>query len=76
MDIRIGIVNALSEVKIEMGEDASADDVKASIDSAVANGGGLVWLTDKKGRQTGFPVDRLAYIEIGVPGDAHHIGFS
>lgn len=75
MDIRIGVVNALSEVKLEMAEDSSPDDVKAMIDAAVG-GGGLVWLTDKKGRQTGFPIDRLAYIEIGTAGDEHRIGFS
>ena len=76
MDIRIGIVNALSEVKIEMGDDATIENVKATIDAAMSNGGGLVWLTDKKGRQTGFPIDRLAYIELGLPHDEQRIGFS
>lgn len=75
MDIRIGIVNALSEVKLEMSDDTSIDDVKSLIDTAVAGGGGLVWLTDKKGRQTGFPADRLAYVELGTNDNAR-IGFS
>ena len=76
MDIRIGIVNALSEVKLEMADDTSADDVKATVESAIAGEGRLVWLTDKKGRQTGFPADRLAYIELGTPSDDQRIGFS
>jgi hypothetical protein len=75
MDIRIGVVNALSEVKLEMPDDTDAEAVKAQVEAAVA-AGGLVWLTDKKGRQTGFPIERLAYIEIGVSSDEHRIGFS
>ncbi len=75
MDIRIGIVNAPREVGIEMPEDSSVDDVKATIDAAVAAGGGLIWLTDKKGRQTGFPADKIAYVEIGSADD-QRIGFS
>lgn len=76
MDIRIGIVNAPREVGIEMSDDASADDVKSAINAALAAGESLVWLTDKKGRETGFPADRIAYIEIGNPGDDQRIGFS
>lgn len=75
MDIRIGIVNAPREVAIEMADDTSIDDVKAAVDAAVADGGGLVWLTDKKGRETGFPADRIAYIELGKTED-QRIGFS
>ena len=76
MDIRIGIVNAPREVAIEMADDTSIDDVKATIEAAVAAGAGLVWLTDKKGREIGFPAAGVAYIEIGVPGDDQRIGFS
>lgn len=75
MDIRIGIVNAPREVGIEMPDDASAADIKATIDAAVSAGVGLVWLTDKKGREVGFPADKVAYVEIGSAED-QRIGFS
>jgi hypothetical protein len=75
MDIRIGIVNAPREVGIEMPDDSSAADVKAMIDDAVAASAGLVWLTDKKGREIGFPADKVAYVEIGSSED-QRIGFS
>ena len=74
MEIRIGIVNAPREVAIEMANDVSADDVMAQVNAGVA-AGGLVWLEDKRGRKTGFPADRLAYIELGIPGDDTRIGF-
>lgn len=73
MEIRIGIVNAPREVTLEMGPDSSPDDVKASIEAGVA-AGAMVWLTDKKGRQTGFPAAQIAYVEVGTADD-HRIGF-
>ncbi len=75
MDIRIGIVNAPREVGIEMPDDSSPEDLKAMIDAAVSAGAGLVWLTDKKGREVGFPADKVAYVEIGSSDD-QRIGFS
>lgn len=75
MDIRIGIVNAPREVTLETGDDQSIDDIKSVIDAAVAGGDALVWLTDKKGRQTGFPASKIAYIEIGES-EGQRIGFS
>ena len=75
MDIRIGIVNAPREVSLELADDATIADVKSTIEAAVSAGSGLVWLTDKKGREVGFPADKVAYIEIGSPED-QRIGFS
>ena len=75
MEIRIGIVNAPREVVVEMDDDTSADDVKAAVEAGVA-ASSLVWLTDRKGRQTGFPADRIAYVDIGVGGEDQRIGFS
>ena len=74
MDIRIGILQAPREVVIELADGTSIDEVKTSVNAAVAAGDGLVWLTDKNGHQTGFPAAKLAYIEIGG-GDEPRIGF-
>ncbi len=75
MEVRIGIVNAPAEVKVDMSDDESVDSLKQRVESAVA-AGGLVWLTDQRGRETGFPAERLAYIEFGAPSDETRIGFS
>ena len=74
MDIRIGIVNAPREVTVELDDGSTIDDIKSQIDAAVGSSG-LVWLTDKKGRQTGFPAEKIAYVEIGDSED-QRIGFS
>lgn len=75
MEIRIGITNAPREVAIEVADDVSADEVKAAVEAGVA-ASTIVWLTDKKGRQTGFPGGSVAYVEIGAPGEDQKIGFS
>jgi len=75
MDVRIGIRNAPREVNIEMADDASVEEIKATVEAAVA-GSTLAWLVDRKGRQIGFPGAHVAYVEIGAHGDDQRIGFS
>ena len=70
MEVRIGILNAPREVTLDMADDTSVDELKAAVEA------GVVWLTDKKGRQSGFPGAQIAYVEIGTPGDDTRIGFS
>ena len=35
----------------------------------------MLWLTDRKGRQVGVPVAKVAYVEIGSPSADRRIGF-
>ncbi len=74
MDIRIGVTYSPKELDIELAEDADPKTLKADIEKSLANGG-IVWLTDRKGRQVGVPADKVAYIELGRPDADHRIGF-
>ena len=74
MDVRIGVTYSTKEIEVQLGDDADPSAVRAEIDQAIGAGGTL-WLTDRKGRQVGVPVDRLAYVEIGSPSDRTRIGF-
>ena len=58
-----------------MPDDADPNAVKASVDSAVSNGGGMWWLTDRKGHQVGIAIDKLAYVDLGTGADHGRIGF-
>jgi hypothetical protein len=49
--------------------------MKGSLDQAIANGGGMFWITDRKGRQVGIAIDKLAWVELGTPSDLGRIGF-
>lgn len=76
MDVRIGVTYTSKEIDVELGDGADSTAVKADIEAALASESGVLWLTDRKGRQVGVPVSKVAYVEIGAPGDERRIGFS
>ncbi len=71
MDIKVGIVNVNREVTLET--DQSAADVTAQLKQAVAEGG-MLTLTDTKGRQVLIPAAGIAYVELGQE-NARRVGF-
>lgn len=75
MDVRIGVTQTPREVEVELADDADPDTIKRSVEEAVTAGSRLFWLTDRKGRQVGIQLDKLAYIDIGSPGEKGRIGF-
>ena len=76
MDVRIGVTYTPKEIDVELGSDADAAGIKADIEQALSNEHGVLWLTDKRGRQVGVPVSKLAYVEIGSPDAERRIGFA
>ena len=75
MDVRIGVTYTAKELEVELPDGADADSVKADVEAAIT-GGGVLWLTDKKGRQVGVPAEKLAYVDLGSPADSRRIGFA
>jgi hypothetical protein len=75
MDVRIGVTYTPKELDVELGEGADPDKIKAEVESVLGGGSSVLWLTDRKGRQVGVPVDKIAYVEIGSPADDRRIGF-
>lgn len=63
MEVRIGVQFAARELVVESTEDASV--VEAQIAEAVATGG-VLSLTDAKGKKVLVPAEKIAYIEIGA----------
>lgn len=75
MDVRIGVTYTPKEIDIELPEGADSAEVRADVEAALGSGGGVLWLTDRKGRQVGVPVDKVAYVEIGTADDERRVGF-
>ena len=75
MDVRIGVTYTTKEIDVELAEDADPAQVKAEVESALADESAVLWLTDRKGRQVGVPAAKVAYVEIGSPRDDRRIGF-
>ena len=76
MDVRIGVTYTSKEIDVELGDGADVTAIRADIDAALSGSPeGVLWLTDRKGRQVGVPSAKLAYVEIGSPDDERRIGF-
>lgn len=71
MEIKIGIQNVVREVVIETNE--TPDAVEKQVSDAI-NNGGVLNLTDGRGRHVVIPVSTLAYVDFGG-GVQGHVGF-
>ncbi len=74
MDIRIGIVQSMKEIAVELPEDADREAVVKQVESTLKDDS-VLWLTDRKGRRVGVPAARIAYIELGTPKSERVVGF-
>lgn len=63
MEVRIGVQFAARELVVESSEEVSV--VEAQIAQAVADGG-VLSLTDAKGKKVIVPAEKIAYIELGT----------
>lgn len=62
MEVKIGVQNATRELILD--SDEALDTIEGRIADAVESGG-LLSLTDTKGRRTVVPGAKLAYVELG-----------
>jgi len=72
VEVKIGIQQAAREIVVDTDE--SADAVEKTVADALASEGGLISLTDTKGRKVLVPAAKVAYIEIGG-GVVGQVGF-
>jgi hypothetical protein len=75
VDVRIGVIHTMKEIDVELPHDANPDEIRESVDKALADSSQVLWLTDRHGRRIGVPSDRIAYIELGSPDSERRIGF-
>lgn len=61
MEVKIGVVNASRELTIDTSLEAG--DVEEQVRAALSDGGVLT-LSDAKGRRVVVPAEKLAYVEI------------
>ena len=74
MEVRIGVTQTPKEIEVELA-DGNRDQVVKDIEAALANEGGMLWLTDRRGRTVGVPAAKLAYVEI-APTEDRRVGFA
>jgi hypothetical protein len=71
MEIKIGVQYSTREISLE-SEDKPAD-ISAAVDAAIAKGG-ILKLTDDRGRTVIIPGDKITYVELG-PASSRKVGF-
>lgn len=71
MEIKIGVRNTPREIVVEstLTPEAVAEQVAAAV-----SGGGVLTLSDGRGRSVHVPVEALAYVETGA-GESRRVGF-
>ena len=74
MDIRIGIVQSMKEIDVELPEEADRDKIVKEVEAALSSDK-VLWLTDRKGRRVGVPASRISYIEFATPASERIVGF-
>lgn len=75
MDIKIGFVDSVRELDLELPDDTSQEKLVASIDTSISSADKLLWVVDKKGRQVGIMANRVAYVVVGVQKEERRVGF-
>ena len=61
MDIRIGVSHATREISLEMpDDDKSISKTKSAVEAALAGESAILWLTDKRGKETAIPSAKIA----------------
>lgn len=78
MEIRMGVVYSPKELVVELADGKDGEKAAAAAIAAIEAGlkdGGIVWLTDAKGRRVGVPTDKLAYIEVLTDDEKKQVGF-
>lgn len=71
MEVKIGVVNSAKEIVLEIARKSS--EISKDVADALTNGG-MLSLTDEKGRVVLIPIEKLAYLEIGEPSE-RRVGF-
>lgn len=75
MDVRIGVLHTPKEIEVNLPADADRAEVRARIEAALADGDGVLWLTDRLGTDIAVPAERIAWVQLGSAEADRRIGF-
>jgi hypothetical protein len=71
VEVKIGVQNVAREITLE--SDQTPEQVSETVRQALADGG-LLSLTDEKGRLVLVPVEHIGYVDVGPAGKGR-VGF-
>lgn len=71
IEVKIGVQYSPRELTVEVH--LTPDEIAAAVETAVGEGG-VLRLTDTRGRQVLVPMSSLSYVEVGPP-EVRRVGF-
>ena len=76
MVVRIGVIHTGKELEIELANETDREGLQSQIEESLAASGGVLWLTDRRGRRVGVPAEKIAWVELGEDASGRRVGFS
>ena len=75
MDLRIGIAQTNQIIELELDDETDRADLKAQIDDVLGDADKVLWLIDRKGKETAVPASRISFVELSSVDPDRRIGF-
>ena len=75
MDVRIGITQSGQVIELELDEETERETLRSQIDDVLGSETGVLWLTDRKGKEVAVPSSRVSFIELSSADPDRRIGF-
>jgi hypothetical protein len=74
--VRIGVIHTGKELEVELADETDREGLQRQIEESLAADGGVLWLTDRRGRRVGVPAAKIAWVELGEDASGRRVGFS
>lgn len=75
MDLRIGIAQTSQVIDIELDEETDRAALKKQIDDALSDDDKVLWIVDRKGKETAVPSGQISFVELSSVDPDRRIGF-
>ena len=75
MEVRIGVTYSAKELEVDLPDDAERDQLMKLVNEALGDANGVLWLSDRRGRQIAVPSAKIAYVEVDPATTDRRVGF-
>ena len=75
MDLRIGIAQTNQVIELELDAETDRDALKKQVDSVLGDESSVLWIVDRKGKETAVPAARISFVELTSTDPDRRIGF-
>ena len=75
MEIRIGIIQSVREISLEIDDEKAQSNFKAATEAALAGKTETLTVVDSRGREIMVADSKIAYVEFGATEGARIMGF-